>query len=272
MISDIEKALQEVEDLVVKNGLEGDIQYFEYHRKRYLRMAKTVTSLCDKGAKILDIGSHYLHSSILLKKLGYDVYGMDVSQFWSIDFVKERGAEFGIKPLIQDDLQHLSARDLDEGSYDLIVFAEILEHITFNPVDFWKEVHKLLNNDGIIYISTPNSLSAQGMLSGLKNLLTFKGIGNSLDMIFSRVTYGHHWKEYSYRELMKYHKMLNDDFSTKVRFYSYQPFDNKSSVRFFWSIVRAVGNFTYIFSSDLEAIVRVNKQAGNMWKIDTPTY
>jgi len=268
----VEAAIEEVKELVIDQGIPGDLEYFNYHRNRYSRMASTLFEHLDEGARILDIGSHYLHSSLILRKMGHVVEGMDVSEFWDLEFVSDRGSKFEIVPIIQDDLQHLSATELGDNRYDVILFTEILEHITFNPVNFWKEVHKLLKDDGLIYISTPNSLSAQGFLRALKNLVTFSGIGNGLEMIFSKVTYGHHWKEYSYRELKKYHKTLSDDFSTIVRFYGYQPFDSSTLPNLFWSIVQKIGNATYFFSTDLEALVTVSKSSEPKWKIQSPEY
>ena len=269
---EIDNVIHEVEELVINQGISGDIKYFSYHKERYRRMASTVVRKTAKGARVLDIGSHYLHSSMILKRLGYEVHGIDVSEFWDLDFVINRGETFGVKSIVQDDLQNLQAIELKENEYDLILFTEILEHITFNPINFWKKIYELLKEDGLIYISTPNSLSAQGMLRGMKDLITFKGIGNSLEMIFAKVTYGHHWKEYSYRELKKYHKMLNNDFTATVKFYSYQPFDKSSLVLLFWSVIRMLGNFMYVFSSDLEALVSIDKTKNSQWKLESPKY
>ncbi len=268
----VETAIEEVGKLVADRGIDGDIEYFNYHKNRYRRMATTLMKHSPEGSKILEIGSHYLHSSMILKKLGYQVDGMDVSEFWSLDFVAERGDTFAISPIINDDLQQLASVGLEEESYDLILFTEILEHITFNPITFWQEIYRLLKPGGLIYVSTPNALSAQGVMRAVKNLISFKGIGNSLEMIFSQVTYGHHWKEYSYRELKRYFQMLSDEFQTSVALYSYQPFDKSTLQHFFWSVIRNIGNWTYVFSSDLEAVITLNKKSKASWKMQSPQY
>lgn len=268
----VDEAIGYVKQLVLDLGNSGDIEYFTFHEKRYKRMASTITKQLEAGTRILDIGSHYLHSSMILTQLGYEVHGMDVGEFWSLKWVQERASRFEITPIVQDDLSRLFANEIGEGRYDLVLFTEILEHITFNPISFWQQIHKLTKNDGLLYISTPNSLSAQGVLSTLKNLLTFKGVGNSLEMIFSKVTYGHHWKEYSYRELKNYFQMLSDDFDTRVSFYSYQPLDRSNYKTFIWSIIRGIGNWTYLFSSDLEAVVTVRKSTTSKWKLQSPEY
>ncbi|OYY20873.1 MAG: hypothetical protein B7Y69_09380, partial [Sphingobacteriia bacterium 35-40-8] len=74
----IEAALLKVEEIVKTTGNVQDMEYFRFHKKRFERMASTIVKKAEPGALILDIGSHYLHSSLLLQFLGYRVNSMDV--------------------------------------------------------------------------------------------------------------------------------------------------------------------------------------------------
>jgi len=47
----------------------------------------------------------------------------------------------------------------ENASFDVVVFTEILEYITFNPVAFWRRLYELLRIGGMVYITTPNALT-----------------------------------------------------------------------------------------------------------------
>ncbi|MCU0402177.1 MAG: hypothetical protein MUE75_14415 [Algoriphagus sp.] len=55
----------------------------------------------NRQLKVLDIGSHYLVNAMMLSAQGFEVHGMDVSTFWEMDFVRERGEKFRIQPIIE---------------------------------------------------------------------------------------------------------------------------------------------------------------------------
>jgi 2-polyprenyl-6-hydroxyphenyl methylase/3-demethylubiquinone-9 3-methyltransferase len=80
--------------------------------------------------------------------------------------------------------------------FDVVVFTEILEHITFTPVLFWRRIYKLLKVGGSIYLTTPNALTPWKMLHVVKRLVTQNGVGITTPEIFHTVTFGHHWKEF----------------------------------------------------------------------------
>src|SRR5690606_41501617 len=53
------------------------------------------------------------------------------------------GAE-GIRLVPNADLERAPGlRQLEDDSFDVILFTEIIEHITFNPVEFWRQVYRV---------------------------------------------------------------------------------------------------------------------------------
>jgi 2-polyprenyl-6-hydroxyphenyl methylase/3-demethylubiquinone-9 3-methyltransferase len=195
---------------------------------------------------------------------------MDVGFFWELDFVKERGTSHGLLEIIENDLETFESHKVISDKYDVVLFAEILEHITFNPVLFWKRVYSIIKSTGIIYISTPNSLNLYNIARTLARIITFRGIGLPIGSIFANVTYGHHWKEYSAREIKQYFHKLSDDFKVNTSFYCYREanFDGISSAVF--SLFSALGNALYFTSEEIEALIIVEKR-GN-WKVESPEY
>jgi 2-polyprenyl-6-hydroxyphenyl methylase/3-demethylubiquinone-9 3-methyltransferase len=87
--------------------------------------------------------------------------------------------------------------------------------------------------------------------------------------IMSKVTYGHHWKEYSAGEVRQYFKAMSDDFNITINPYSYKDYDLKSPYLMF-KLLSKLGNLTKIFADELQVIVHLEKKAS--WKIKTPDY
>lgn len=65
---------------------------------------------------------------------------------------------------IQLDLNYSFAHAIEGEKFDIILAIEIIEHLN-NPWLFVKELYQLVENDGLIYISTPNSTSLLDKLS-----------------------------------------------------------------------------------------------------------
>ncbi|WP_057936977.1 class I SAM-dependent methyltransferase [Algoriphagus resistens] len=253
----------------------NDREYFEFHKNRFKRFDRFLNTLPKRmpnsstDIKVLEIGSHYLHTSILLSSRGFLVDAMDVGEFWQLDFVKERAKRYGLSATVENDISRLRSFQNTHNKYDLVVFTEILEHITFNPIRFWKQIYQILKPGGLIYISTPNAFALPNYVRAIKNAFGLKSIGITVDDIFSKVTYGHHWKEYSAKEIKKYFKALSPDFEVEVNPYSYKVYDLRPPHLMF-KLLSKLGNMTNTFAEDLEVIVSLKQK--NKWGIEEPEY
>ncbi len=263
-------AINKVEEVVLESGNAGDLQYFIYHKKRFIKMAETVLIKCKPNSLILDIGSHYLHSSLLLHFLGFRVHSMDVENFWNIEFVKERAAKYDLYPIIENSLETLHSCAEKQDTYNLILFTEILEHITFNPINFWKKIYDVLKNNSIIYITTPNSLTLFNIARTLKRIFFLQGIGTDINSIFGNVTYGHHWKEYSTAEIKKYFTNLSDGFTIECEKYFYKSYTKNNSKNKLIAAFVKLNNLIPYFREEIEVVVHVNKNS--TWKLIAPNY
>jgi 2-polyprenyl-6-hydroxyphenyl methylase/3-demethylubiquinone-9 3-methyltransferase len=267
----IKEALDKVEKLVLAANVSNDITYFQYHRKRFQVMGETILATVAPKSTVLDIGSHYLHSSLLLHFLGYDVVAMDVSAFSKLDIVAARAQENGITQITEDNLESLDQLATIDNHFDVIIFAEIFEHITFNPIPFWKKVHRIMKDHGIIYLSTPNAITVYAIIRTIYNVLSFKSIGISIHEIFQHVTYGHHWKEYSVHEIHQYFKSLNDGFTVHTKKFTYKTVPPTNSLSSWGrNLLFSLGNAIPYFKEAIEAVIRIDKS--QPWKIDPPTY
>jgi len=239
-----------------------DKEYFKAHERRFRHSMKSILSIVPAGARILDVGSHYLHQSALLRLLGFEVWAIDVPEFAEIDFVRQRAQRLDINLSSAPHLEKGQFLSLEDGSFDLILFCEILEHITFNPVDYWQRIHHLMRIEGRIYLTTPNSLRLINVISTLKRTLFLSGIGIDVPSILGAVTYGHHWKEYSKKELLRYFSLLSPDFLVDVRFYNYRPYPAIAGVKDLGRhLARMIGEWLIIFDEELEVVVTLNRRS-----------
>jgi len=256
-LDEVASAIEALGRLVdVQHG--GDETYFRNQLPRYSRTLRRIRELRPMPGRVLDIGSHYLHQSVLLSKLGYEVFGIDVELFTGAAFVKERASAFGIQNATVNVLEAGDFLKGREGKFDLVVFTEILEHITFNPIRFWARVYELLSPTGMVYLSTPNAMRPAAWVRQLLNLFAFRGIGLSLDEIMGNVTYGHHWKEYSAFEIRKYFAMLSADFAVTTSWYS----SDLSQDHGFKTQLKRLLAVVPCFRSDIEAVVLRSGRAG----------
>lgn len=267
---DIDRAFAKVKREIEREGGSQEIIYFG-HEPRYRRNIKRIVELTFPGATLLDIGSHYLHQAAILSEVGYHVLGMDVAEFAGVERIKKRAQLFNIQNTIVDRFDRGDFLNGYEDQIDLVVFSEIQEHITFNPIRFWRRIYHLLKIGGKIFLTTPNSLTAWKMASTVKRLLLLRGSGITVEGILGTVTYGHHWKEYSAYELRRLFQVLSPDFDVSITAYELRPFEKwtglKAGLR---DIVRRTSAIFPLFQEELEAVITLRGRSA--WHADPPDY
>lgn len=193
-----------------------DLDYLKHH---YGRFKHTLDEFLrdwppSRGAKVLDLGAHWLHQSLLWRRAGFAVTAVDLPVTLELDSVRSLASAEGIGVVIEHDLaQSACLASLPEGSFDVVLMAEIIEHLTFNPVAMWRQIYRILRPGGRIVVTTPNYYAWRGRAWSWKRFREGLGGGISASEILSTMTHGHHWKEYALRELIYYFCLLSDDFN-----------------------------------------------------------
>lgn len=131
---------------------ESSKAYLE-HMARYNFASKFV-----RGMKVLDIacGTGY-GSNILFNSGGKVVYGCDISSD-AIEYAKKKYEKESIN------FETMSATNLDfpDNEFDCVISFETIEHISDYKLAL-SEFHRVLKNNGILIISTPNKdISSKG--------------------------------------------------------------------------------------------------------------
>ena len=199
-----------------------DQDYLFAHYSRFCATQKLFyeDKSCVQGCRLLDIGAHWLHQALLYALDGFKVTAADFPITIQDESVKRLAQEHAIELISYQDLSHpIELAQLAENSFDVILFTEIIEHITFNPVAMWKELYRVLSPRGKIIVTTPNYYYYKGRVWDLNRFLSREGGGLPVHEILTIHTYGHHWKEFSAREIKHYFHLLSPDFRVdKLRY------------------------------------------------------
>lgn len=119
------------------------ISYF-YFRRNYYRIP-----VWKDGGRALDLGCGNGAYLLLLKKIGWDVVGVDIAK------EAAREVEEADIPIFTGDLKELQ---LETNSFHLITMWHVLEHLP-SPVETLKEIKRLLRDNGFLFIEVPNGNS-----------------------------------------------------------------------------------------------------------------
>lgn len=109
------------------------------------------------GKRALDIGCFTGDLLILMKKLGANVYGLELQK----DAVKIANKKLP-KSIFQADVM---SKQFNLGKFDIIAMTGLVEHVA-DPVKLLKKTHKITNKDGLVIIQTPNSSSLFAKILG----------------------------------------------------------------------------------------------------------
>jgi 2-polyprenyl-3-methyl-5-hydroxy-6-metoxy-1,4-benzoquinol methylase len=134
----------------------------------------------DIGPRVLDVGAHWLHQAALFRSAGFEVTAVDLPSTFETQWVQAAGREVQITLCpVQSLAAPSELSTVPDSSFDLLL-SEIIEHITFNPVGFWKEAYRLLRPGGRIVITTPNYYSPYSRVWDLRRFLYRRnGSGNN---------------------------------------------------------------------------------------------
>jgi len=171
-------------------AIQGDNRgYTAYHAPRYAFILQLLGQLgVSKSSRILDIGSSRL-TELLAERFETSVD--------SLGFGPDRPSTTGQH--FQFDLNQAQdeagwRRDL--AAYDVVVMAEVIEHLYTAPQLVLAFVRTLLQDGGLLLIQTPNAASLQ------KRIKMAMG-RNPYEMIRLDTTNPGHFREYTIRELRR---------------------------------------------------------------------
>lgn len=149
-----------------------------------------------KDGKILDIGSAPFHLVYCLKKLGYDITGVDINPSKYSQFIRKNHLAIKRCDVEKEKLPFKNNR------LDIVTFNDILEHLRINPVFALKEINRILKPGGIMILRSPNAHSLYRLI--LFNLgLSYEDPYMEFEKI-NHLGYMGHIRVYSTREIKRF--------------------------------------------------------------------
>lgn len=198
--------MKKVKILLEDFAKERDKDEDAYLRSNLLRYVETLTLVpkSSKKLKVLDVGTGYGHLAFLIKKLfDYHVIAADIR---IPEDIKKRLTNKGIE--VKDGVEFGTGKNMpfEDNTFDTVMFCEVLEHITDDPRNIFKEIYRILKHNGLVICTTPNICHIYNRI-----LLLF---GKNPQLFFWGLKYGEerprgHFREYSMDELIFLMKNLN---------------------------------------------------------------
>ena len=145
-----------------------DRLYDDVWRQKIVREAGDVTAdgalrrnaalpLVGSGQRLLDPGCGEGTMAAVLRGRFEEVHGVDISRE-----AVERACALGVNAVRVN--VNVEPLPYPEGSFDTVVSLDVIEHV-FDPVDFLREIHRVLRPGGALVVSTPNIRKLQRVLS-----------------------------------------------------------------------------------------------------------
>lgn len=115
--------------------------------------------------KLLDIGTGFGYFIKLAQERGFDVVGIEVSEKAS-EFAKKN---YGVSIL---NISEVEEARFEDDSFDVISLCDVIEHLPY-PENTLKEIHRILRDNGVLLIVTPNYRTFATFLSPINRWLGY---------------------------------------------------------------------------------------------------
>ena len=186
--------VSEVEAELCRSGRASP--YFTLLRPNYVDDLIRIERL-HRGGALLEIGGYPFYFSMCLRKLGLDVTTIDLAPQRAQHLIDEYSLR-----VVTCDIER-EALPFNDHSVATIVLCATFEHLRVDPFFALEEMQRVLQPDGILYLTTPN-------LYRLGNVVSFAlGRGLAFDPIreYGKLrTVGHmgHVREYTASEIRRF--------------------------------------------------------------------
>ena len=118
----------------------------------------------DSPKSIIDVGCGEGWAINYFKKLGWEIIGVDFSDFG----IKTFNPQYSDCVLKGDVMENIDLLTSEGKKYDIILLDHVFEHVT-DPIELVGKIKRIINKDGLLIINVPNDFSM------LQNYLTQTG-------------------------------------------------------------------------------------------------
>ncbi|MGB9911605.1 MAG: class I SAM-dependent methyltransferase [Microgenomates group bacterium] len=135
--------------------------FLDYFEKVFCQ----IKNFFSKPGRVLDIGCSFGFFLEVAKKYGWEIWGVDLS----LTPVSEARKNLGVKTIFKRDFLKVK---FPPAFFDLVTCFQTIEHVA-SPIDFVKEVYRILKPRGLFLFSTPDAGGWQAKLMR-KNWFAFR--------------------------------------------------------------------------------------------------
>jgi 2-polyprenyl-3-methyl-5-hydroxy-6-metoxy-1,4-benzoquinol methylase len=210
----VDQILAAMERRLVSDGSPRELEYYLIHHDRYRFILEQVAGLAlPPGAEVLDVGCYPPHLFSALVALGFRVSG-----------ISSRHEKVDLENVVSINIEAEQLPYADQ-SFDLVVFTEIIEHMTLDPRRYLGEIRRVLRPGGRLLITTPNSVN----LKNRAKLLVGRSVYFSLEQLYDThpdddSIYFRHNREFTLGELRAVVRAAGFEVPTAAHFNAYGPF------------------------------------------------
>lgn len=197
-----------------KTDSSQEAEYLAIHQERFKILLQTIADLqLPTESKILDVGCYPPYVFNQLKDTGYNMFGiasyhesMADPQIQVVDIEREK-------------------LPYETGTFDALIFTEVLEHMTATPDFYMKEFHRVLKKGGRLIITTPNSVNLKNRIK----LLFGKSVTFPLFQLYETTPdngfiYHRHTREFTLEEVKEVIALVGFTVDQATQYSAYTPF------------------------------------------------
>ena len=198
-------SLQEIHDVLAAVRIDGSAKgellgYASADLERFLHTLALIPS--DARGKALEIGANPYFTTLLVRHFRADLELSLLNCFGPGVFMGEQDVTYpgfaGVEETIPLKFQNANIESdtlpYADASFDYILFCEVLEHMTNDPMHAVLELKRVLKPGGTMILTTPNA-------ARLENVVAFLEGRNMYDPFSAYGPYGRHNREYTRHEL-----------------------------------------------------------------------
>jgi len=128
-------------------------QFFPYYSEV---LSKIMSNGYANGMSLFEVGLGACECLLAAREMGYDTFGIDVIE----RHVEDAKSKYGLNAETADFNEYESPK-----KWDIIIMGDVIEHVS-DPVSALKKAETMLNDNGALWVSTPNFESAFSITAG----------------------------------------------------------------------------------------------------------